>query len=119
MYVQGMEREPDLSHDEGLIRPGTGSLVVSSVAKRVLHEGVLYQLEYRRCGRYKPGKGRPNGCRCKSNDPRLWHGPYPFAYTTRKARGGAGGGAGGWCRVPFPDEAFVLLGIKRTEGAEK
>lgn len=92
---------------EGVIRPSKGSLVVPSVTRRVIKGDVLFQLEYRRCGRSKPGKGRPNGCRCKSNDPRLWHGPYPFAYVASKGRGG-----GAWQRLPFPDEGFAILGLK-------
>lgn len=73
-----------------------------SIVDRRMREGTLYQLEMKTCGRRWPAKGRPGGCKCKSEDPKDWHGPYWIAYTTNQKRGGkvvtAGDapGAGGW-----------------------
>lgn len=95
---------------DGILRPRT----IGTIARRVIHENRLFQLEYRRCGKKPGGAKRPNGCKCmRSNDPRDWHGPYPYAYTTRRKNGGGASGGGGWQRLTsFPRVGYRLLGIE-------
>lgn len=90
---------------------------MGTIAKRVILDGVLYQLEYRRCGKRPGARGRPNGCRCmRSDNPLDWHGPYPYAYTTARKRGGDVLTTGGWKRLKvFPEAGFAALGVELPE----
>lgn len=105
--------EPDEDAGEavdGILRRRT----IGTVVRRVIHQNRLFQLEYRRCGKRAGGPKRPNGCKCmRSNEPKDWHGPYPYAYATRRKQGGGAYGAGGWKRLTtFPRVGYKLLGIE-------
>ena len=113
--VAGLVVDDDQAEDEGeavagILRPRT----IGTIARRVLHQGRLFQLEYRRCGKRPGGKGRPLGCKCmRSNNPQDWHGPYPYAYATTSKAGGSVFGNGGWKRLTkFPAVGYRLLGIE-------
>lgn len=98
--------EPELGETEqasdgpGVISPRTRGVI----AARWIVDQTIYQLEYIRC--YK-GK-----CRCmKSRSPLNWHGPYPFAYTTQRKKGGDTLTVGRWKRRYIKRDEWVELGI--------
>lgn len=101
--------EPELDQAEqlgdgpGVISPRTRGMI----AARWIVDQTIYQLEYIRC--YK-GK-----CHCmKSPNPLNWHGPYPFAYTTQRKKGGDTLTVGRWKRKYIKRDAWVELGIDTT-----
>lgn len=90
--VQGLRQLADDGRAYGASRP--------AVVEAREHDGVLYQREYRKCGKRNPKTGRP-WCWCHGAWPENGHGPYWYAYWRDETTGRR--------RSAYVGKAFQLL----------